>query len=103
MANKSSSSNSGEGRDQPAHRRVEEVTKEDILKNSGEFESTEKTREGRQENLSMRGYEEDQPGEPVRSSGSLSKEDQKPPAGETDETDKNNTVNTKNEDHGKKR
>lgn len=101
MANKSSRSNSGEGRDQPAHRRVEEVTKEDILKNSGEFKSTDESREGRQENLSNRGYEEDQPGEPVRSSGSLAAEDQQQPAGEPDETDENNSVNTKNDNHGK--
>lgn len=103
MANKSSKSYSGESRDQPAHRREEEVTREDILKNSGEYISTEKSREGRQENLSNRGYEEDQPGEPVRSSGSLASQDQKEPAGEPDETDQNNSVNTKNENHGKER
>lgn len=86
MSKKSSKSPSGEGRDQPEHLRQENVSEEDIKKNSGSFQPRD-TRMGKQENLSNRGYHEDQPGEPIRSSGSLKKEDQQAPAGEPDESE----------------
>lgn len=81
MSKKSSKSPSGEGRDQPDHLRQENITEEDINDNSGNYQPHD-TRMGKQENLSNRGYDEDQPGEPIRSSGSLKEEDQQAPAGE---------------------
>ncbi len=86
MTKKSSKSPSGEGRDQPEYLREEKVSEEDLKENSTDFQP-HGSRRGEQENLSNRGYEEDQPKEPVRSSGSLKKEDQQGPAGEPDESE----------------
>lgn len=86
MSKKSSKSPSGEGRDQPDHLRQENITEEDIKTNSSDFQP-QGTRRGTQENLSNRGYDEDQPGEPIRSSGSLKKEDQQAPAGEPEKSE----------------
>ena len=81
MANKSSRSNSGEEPDQPEHRRPPEVQEEDIKKNSGSFKPQKGA--GNQENLKNRGYQEDQPGQPVRNTSG--RDDQKDvPAGEPD-------------------
>lgn len=96
MANKSSKSYSGEERDQPAHRREDEINREDILKNSGEFEP-QGTREGKQDNLQNRGYDEDQPGQPVRNTGSLSPEQQDEPAGEPDTWEQKQNLSLKND------
>ncbi len=79
MSNKSSKSPSGEERDQPVHRREDEITREDIEQNTDEVQSSG-TRKGQQENLSNRGYEEDQPGQPVRNTGKKDQNDK--PAGE---------------------
>ncbi|HSB94236.1 MAG TPA: hypothetical protein VLC28_14025 [Flavitalea sp.] len=84
MANKSSRSNSGEEPDQPVHRRPEGVEEEDIKKNSGSYQPQKGARE--QENLKNRGYQEDQPGQPVRNTSG--RDDQKDvPAGEPDENE----------------
>ena len=82
MANKSSKSPSGEDREERnEHIRDQEVEKQDITSNSGIVGSKPNAR---QENLENRGYEEDQPGNPVRSSGSLKKEQESTPTGEPD-------------------
>ena len=82
MANKSSKSPTGEDREQRnEHIREQEVEKQDITPNSG---ITGRGPKVRQENLQNRGYQEDQPGNPVRSSGSLKKEQESPPTGEPD-------------------
>jgi len=82
MPNKSSKSPSGEDREQRnEHIRGQEVEKQDITANSG-IKASKRT--ARQENLENRGYQEDQPGNPVRSSGSLKKEQESPPTGEPD-------------------
>ena len=81
MANKSSRSYSGEEPNQPEHRRPNEVEGEDIQKNSGSYNPVKPS--GKQENLKNRGYQEDQPGQPVRNTSG--RDDQKDvPAGEPD-------------------
>lgn len=80
MANKSSRSNSGEEPKQPVHRRDTGIEQEDIRENSSEFISG-KSRQGQQENLKQRGYEEDQPSQPVRNIGNVNEQSDKP-AGE---------------------
>jgi len=88
MTNKSSKSFTGEDREQPSkYMRTEGVEKEDIKKNTGSVPAG-KSREGKQENLKNRGFEEDQPGNPVRNTGSLAKEQQKDPAGEPEKNGK---------------
>ena len=82
MANKSSKSPSGEDREQRnEHIREQEVEKQDITANSG---ITGSKPDARQENLENRGYEEDQPGNPGRNSGSLKKDQETLPTGEPD-------------------
>ena len=82
MANKSSKSPTGEDREQHnEHIREQGIEKQDIKGNSGIPVSKP---DAKQENLQNRGYEEDQPGNPVRSSGSLKKEQESPPTGEPD-------------------
>ncbi|HUQ66450.1 MAG TPA: hypothetical protein VM101_09860 [Flavitalea sp.] len=82
MANKSSKSPSGEDREQPnEHIREQEIEKQDITANSGIPGSGPKAS---QENLENRGYQEDQPGNPIRSSGSMRREQESPPTGEPD-------------------
>ena len=69
MANKSSRSPTGEDREEPnVHKRDEGVQKEEILENSGK---TPSKKPASQENLKNRGYEEDQPGNPIRGNGKL--------------------------------
>lgn len=80
MANKSSRSNSGEEPKQPVYRRDTGVEKEDIQENSSEYVPG-KGRRGQQENLKQRGYEEDQPSQPVRNIGNVN-EQRDTPAGE---------------------
>ena len=82
MANKSSKSFTGEDREQPGiHIREQEVESQDIKSNTGTPPTNPK---GDQENLKNRGYQEDQPGNPVRSTGSLKKDQQSLPTGEPD-------------------
>lgn len=82
MANKSSKSPSGEEREQPnEHIRNQEVEKQDIKANSGTPGSKPIPK---QENLQNRGIQEDQPGNPVRSTGSTKKDQESPPTGEPD-------------------
>ena len=82
MANKSSKSPSGEDREQPnEHIRRQEVEKQDIKANSGIPGSKPISR---QENLQNRGLPEDQPGNPVRTTGSMKKDQESPPTGEPD-------------------
>jgi hypothetical protein len=87
MANKSSKSPSGEeSGQQNEHIRPQEVQKEDVKANPGE--PTPKMAPRKQENLSNRGYEEDQPHNPVRNSGSTKKDQETLPTGEPDKSDK---------------
>ncbi len=82
MSNKSSKSPSGEDREQPsAHIREQGVEKQDIQQNAGIRPSNPKRK---QENLENRGYQEDQPGNPVRNNGSLNQEQESLPTGEPD-------------------
>jgi len=82
MANKSSKSPSGEEREQPnEHIREQAVEKQDIKANTGTPGSKPAAT---QENLQNRGYQEDQPGNPVRNNGSMRKEHESPPTGEPD-------------------
>jgi hypothetical protein len=82
MANKSSKSPSGEDREQPnEYIREQEIEKQDITANSGTMRPKPASR---QENLQNRGYQEDQPGSPVRNTGSMKKEHESPPTGEPD-------------------
>lgn len=84
MANKSSKSATGEEREQRnAHIRDQEVEKKDILRHSGEPE-TDPNANKDQENLKNRGIEEDQPGHPVRTTGSTRKDQETLPTGEPD-------------------
>jgi hypothetical protein len=79
MSNKSSKSPSGEAREQPnEHIRGQEVEKQDIKNNSGVPKTNPKAN---QENLQNRGYEEDQPKNPVRNTG-LKNDQESMPAGE---------------------
>lgn len=82
MANKSSKSPSGEAREEPnEHIREQEVEKQDITANSGIPGSKPAAR---QENLQNRGFQEDQPQNPVRTTGSMKKDQESPPTGEPD-------------------
>ncbi len=82
MANKSSKSPSGEDREQPnEHIREQEVEKEDVKANSGTQGSKP---DRKQENLQNRGLQEDQPGNPIRSTGSTKKDQESLPTGEPD-------------------
>jgi len=88
MTNKSSKSFTGEDREQPSkYMRTEGVEKKDIEENTAPA-SAGKSREGKQENLKNRGFEEDQPGNPVRNTGSLAPNQQKGPAGEPEKNGK---------------
>jgi hypothetical protein len=84
MANKSSRSYSGEEPNQPEHRRPLGVEEEDIRKNSGSYKPQKGP--GNQENLKNRGYQEDQPGQPVRNTSGRD-EQQDVPAGEPDKNE----------------
>jgi hypothetical protein len=82
MANKSSKSPSGEEREQPnKHVRTQEVDKQDIRIEGGEVRNYPVAN---QENLKNRGYQEDQPHNPVRNTGSTKKEAETLPTGEPD-------------------
>jgi len=82
MANKSSKSPSGEDREQPnEHIREQEVEKQDIKANTGNPGSKPVAK---QENLQNRGFQEDQPNNPVRNTGSMGKEQENLPTGEPD-------------------
>ena len=82
MANKSSKSFTGEDREQPnEHIRNQEIEKEDITRNSGEPASNPVAN---QENLKNRGFQEDQPENPVRNTGSMKSEQESLPTGEPD-------------------
>lgn len=87
MTNKSSKSPSGEDRESGnPDLRKEGINADDIQKNTAPVEP-EGTRMGQQENLKNRGVQEDQPGNPVRGSGSTSKDQESGPAGEPEESD----------------
>lgn len=82
MANKSSKSPTGEDREQPnEHIRDQGVEKQDITANSG---TTGSKPAAKQENLQNRGFQEDQPNNPVRNTGSVKSEQESPPTGEPD-------------------
>ena len=82
MANKSSKSPTGEDREQPnEHIREQEVEKQDIKANT---ETPGSKPVAPQENLQNRGFQEDQPNNPVRNTGSMKKEQESPPTGEPD-------------------
>ena len=82
MVNKSSKSPTGEDREQPnEHIRQQEVEQSDIKANSG---TPPANPVGNQENLKNRGYQEDQPGNPIRNTGSTKREQETLPTGEPD-------------------
>jgi hypothetical protein len=82
MANKSSKSPSGEDREAPSeYLRKQEIETEDVKSNSGTPPSKPVAN---QENLKNRGFQEDQPHNPVRSTGSTSKDQEIMPTGEPD-------------------
>ncbi len=84
MANKSSKSATGEEREQEnAHIRDQEVEKKDILRHSGVPEKSGKERND-QENLKNRGFQEDHPDHPVKTTGSTRKDQETLPTGEPD-------------------
>jgi hypothetical protein len=81
MANKSSKSPTGEEREQNnPYQRDQELEQQDIKGKSGQPATSTAPR--KQENVANRGYEEDQPNNPVRNSGSGKEQDQEAPAGE---------------------
>ena len=89
MANKSSKSPTGETRgNQELHMRKEEPEAQDIMK-SGPSPDPD-ARMGKQENLTNRGFQEDQPKNPVRSTGSMSKDQETGPTGEPDRNESRN-------------
>ena len=86
MSNKSSKSPTGEDREQknPHQRKTEEQGKQaqaETPKSSGGQKGP------KQENLSNRGYEEDQPRNPVRSTGSMNNNQESLPTGEPEAGD----------------
>ncbi|MEO8582458.1 MAG: hypothetical protein ABI415_01605 [Flavitalea sp.] len=84
MANKSSKSPSGEDREAPNDfKREEGVQKKDVKS----METPKSNPPANQENLKNRGYEEDQPHNPVRNTGSMKEDQQNEPAGEPDKND----------------
>ncbi len=84
MANKSSKSATGEERNQQnPHIRDQDVEKKDILRHSGVPEADTRANKD-QENLKNRGLQEDQPGNPVRTTGSTRKDQETLPTGEPD-------------------
>ena len=86
MANKSSKSPSGEDREQQNEHIRKEGPDKKKVKATGDAHTPHKT--GRkQENLSDRGYEEDQPHNPVRNTG-VKKDQKNTPAGEPDKSDR---------------
>jgi hypothetical protein len=84
MANKSSRSPSGEEPEQNKFIRPQEVQEDDISANSGKTKSSTTAGKG-QENLTNRGFQEDQPGNPVRTTGSTTKDQETLPTGEPDQ------------------
>lgn len=84
MSNKSSKSADGQDREQGnPNLRKEGVEAGEIKKNAGEFQPSG-NRQGEQENLKNRGFQEDQPDNPVRNSGSIDEADQQELTGEPD-------------------
>jgi len=82
MANKSNKSPAGEERAQLSpHIRDQEVEKQDVVANAGIPPSNPPAD---QENLKNRGVQEDQPGNPVRNTGSTKPEHETLPTGEPD-------------------
>ena len=80
MANKSSKSPSGEDRKSSSeYKRDEEIEKKDVK----QAPSPKSNPPANQENLKNRGYQEDQPNNPIRNTGSK-KDQQDVPAGEPD-------------------
>lgn len=84
MSNKSSKSPSGEEREHNPHIRQGGVEKEDVAGHSGKGTGSGSDRNKEQENLQNRGIQEDQPKNPVRSTGSTGKEQENLPTGEPD-------------------
>lgn len=86
MTNKSSKSPSGEDREHNEHIRNQEVEKEDIQKNSGpaSAEGSAAKATAKQPNQQHRGFEEDQPKNPVRTTGSTRDDQETLPTGEPD-------------------
>lgn len=84
MANKSTKSPSGEDREQPSpHIREQKVEEQDLASNTG-TPPTNPSPAGKQENLKNRGYEEDHPKNPVRTTGSTREDQETMPTGEPD-------------------
>lgn len=86
MTNKSSKSPSGEDRTQNEHIRDQEIEKEDIRKNTVPAQASQsaKAETQKQPNQQNRGFEEDQPHNPVRTTGSTRKDQESGPTGEPD-------------------
>ncbi len=84
MANKSSKSPTGESRESSdTHLEPQEIQKEDIQQHTQPAPAGP-SRKGKQENLKNRGFEEDHPKNPVRSTGSTDKHQETLPTGEPD-------------------
>jgi hypothetical protein len=82
MAHKSSKSPSGEDREaQSEYMREQKIEKEDVKSNTGTPPSGPAAS---QENLENRGIQEDQPHNPVRTTGSTKKDQEIMPTGEPD-------------------
>lgn len=86
MTNKSSKSPSGEDRTHHDHIRNQEIEKEDIRENTApaQADPTAKAATKSQPNQQNRGFEEDQPHNPVRTTGSTRKDQETGPSGEPD-------------------
>ncbi len=86
MTNKSSKSPSGEDRMHNKHIRNQEIEKEDIRKNTTPAQASSSAKEEveSQPNQQNRGFEEDQPHNPVRTTGSTRKDQETGPTGEPD-------------------
>ena len=89
MTNKSSKSPTGEEREQ----KNEYIRDQEVKQKGNTGGSKSGLSPGKQENLSNRGYEEDQPHNPVRSSDPTKKDQEKMPAGEPDKSDRVNKNN----------
>jgi hypothetical protein len=84
MTNKSSKSPTGEDREHNPHIRHQEVEKEDIRNNTEPAPSGDMAAVKQQPNMKNRGFQEDHPGNPVRTTGSTSEDQETLPTGEPD-------------------
>ena len=84
MANKSSKSPTGEDREHNPNIREQEVEKNDIQRNTTPARAGDAEAVKQQPNMQNRGFQEDQPHNPVRTTGSTRKDQETLPTGEPD-------------------